>query len=163
MSSKRRGSVKGLQQNREELKTRNTERMTQVILSLEIVKPDELWSLKEVWSGAGLKSNVALDSPWNKHIREAVASHNAAVKERMGVDSRVYPEQTQDLLTVDKLKSALSSMKSQRDSALSRIAIYQAEADFFRRKCEGLITVNQRLRGAQNSTGPFQTDSLHKP
>lgn len=39
-------------------------------------------------------------------------------------------------------------MRKERDQALSKIAIYEAETDFYKRKCEGLLRVNERLRSS---------------
>jgi len=80
-NKKPRGSLVGLKENREALKVKNTEAMLKVVEKLGKEKPDALWSYKDVWSGAGLKSNVALNSPWNSHVRDAIDAHNSSIRE----------------------------------------------------------------------------------
>ncbi|MDT4888983.1 hypothetical protein FQZ97_1256230 [compost metagenome] len=48
----------------------------------------------------------------------------------------------------EELRKQVEVMRKERDQALSKIAIYEAETDFYKRKCEGLLRVNERLRAS---------------
>ena len=74
MKKRQRGSLQGLLKNREEIKRQNTEALCQQVKRLKKEKPNLSWFYKEIWSGAGLKSNVALDSPWNAQIKDVVVN-----------------------------------------------------------------------------------------
>ncbi len=145
-NKKPRGSLVGLKENREALKVKNTDAMLKVIEHLGKEKPDALWSYKEIWSGAGLKSNVALNSPWNAHVRDAIDAHNSSIREASELE--VFASTQKNTLRVinRELRKQVEVMRNERDQALSKIAIYEAEADFYKRKCEGLLRVNERLR-----------------
>ena len=73
--------LQGLLENRELIKHQNTEALWSQVQRLRKEKPDDHWPFKEIWSGAGLKSDVALKSPWNAHIRVAIEEHNRHIKE----------------------------------------------------------------------------------
>lgn len=145
-NKKPRGSLVGLKENREALKVKNTDAMLNVIERLGKEKPGALWSYKDVWSGAGLKSNVALNSPWNFHVRDAIDAHNSSIRDASELE--VFSSAQKKTLRVlnGELRRKLDAMQKERDQALSKIAIYEAEADFYKRKCEGLLRVNERLR-----------------
>lgn len=145
-NKKPRGSLVGLKENREALKVKNTDAMLKVIEHLGKEKPDALWSYKEIWSGAGLKSNVALNSPWNAHVRDAIDAHNSSIREASELE--VFASTQKKTLRVinGELRKQVEVMRNERDQALSKIAIYEAETDFYKRKCEGLLRVNERLR-----------------
>jgi hypothetical protein len=145
--AKPRGSIIGLKKNREDLKARNTEAMMGVIAQLRIEKPASKWWYKEVWSRAGLKSQIALDSPWNAHVRAEIETHNARIlclapEVIFGPRGLVYDK---DLLK--SLKDELRICKEQRDKALSRIAQFAADTDYIKRKCDDLTKTVERLRG----------------
>jgi len=147
-NKKPRGSLVGLKENREALKVKNTEAMLKVVEQLGKEKPDALWSYKDVWSGAGLKSNVALNSPWNSHVRDAIDAHNSSIREASELE--VFASTQKKTLKVinGELRKQVEVMRKERDQALSKIAIYEAETDFYKRKCEGLLRVNERLRSS---------------
>lgn len=147
-NKKPRGSLVGLKKNREALKVKNTDAMLKVIEHLRKEKPDALWSYKDVWSGAGLKSNIALNSPWNSHVRDAIDAHNSSVREASELEVCASMQKKTLRVINGELRKQVEVMRKERDSALSKIAIYEAEADFYKRKCEGLLRVNERLRGS---------------
>ncbi|OPE29840.1 hypothetical protein APB20_35005 [Pseudomonas aeruginosa] len=144
--NKPRGSQEGLKKNRELLKVKNTEAMWSVVVRLRKESPNSLWSYKEVWSGAGLKSNVALNSPWNLHIREAIDSHNSKLRENAELGPLAQTQRKTLRMANRELRMQLDAMKKERDQALSKIAVFEAEADFYKRKCESLLRINERLR-----------------
>jgi hypothetical protein len=142
----KRGSQVGLKKSKELLKVKNTELMWAVIARLRKVRGDELWSYKDVWSGAGLKSAVSLNSPWNSHIKGAVDSHNAALVELIENGVRVQ-SQRKSLREANRgLRSQLELMKKERDKALENIAFFEAEAVFFKKQCETQLRTIARLR-----------------
>lgn len=145
-NKKPRGSLVGLKENREALKVKNTDAMLNVIERLGKEKPGALWSYKDVWSGAGLKSNVALNSPWNFHVRDAIDAHNSSVRDASELEVSSSAQKKTLRVLNGELRRKLDAMQKERDQALSKIAVYEAEADFYKRKCEGLLRVNERLR-----------------
>lgn len=129
-TNKSRGSQKGLLQNREETKKQNTAALWKQVELLRKKKTDVTWTFKEVWLGAGLKSNMALNSPWNAHIREAIGNHNKNIKEGSSEAITSHSKAAQNLRNENRhLRDELRSMKKQRDKALESIAIHQAEKD----------------------------------
>ncbi len=149
--NKPRGSQEGLKKNRECLKAKNTEAMWKVVVWLRKEKPNTLWSYKEVWSAAGLKSNVALNSSWNSHIREAIDAHNSKLREDAELGPLAQSQRKTLRMANRELRLQLDAMKKERDHALSKIAVFEAEADFYKRKCEGLLKINERLRGKRGA------------
>lgn len=152
MRAKPRGSVIGLKKNREDLKASNTSAMMNVIAQLRIEKPTSKWSYKEVWSRAGLKSQIALDSVWNAHVRAEVEAHNARVRSFPDEGVSLPRALTYDRDLVKSLREELRICKSQRDQALSRIAQFAADAEYFKKQCEDLTKIVARLRGNRAET-----------
>lgn len=146
MSGKKRGSQVGLKKNREDTKLTNTSAMLAIIQMLQLEKPGSLWTYKEVWSAAGLKSSVALNSPWNVHVREAVDNHNAQIQQEILAPLLRDQEPESLSQTIYKLRRELEGMKNDRDLALSKIALYQADSEFYAKKYESSIKVIERLR-----------------
>ncbi len=145
-NKKPRGSLVGLKENREALKVKNTDAMLKVIERLGKEKSDALWSYKDVWSGAGLKSNVDLNRPWNAHVRDAIDAHNSSIREAAELEVLASTQKRTLRVINGELRKQVEAMRKERDQALSKIAIYEAEADFYKRKYEGLLRVNERLR-----------------
>lgn len=145
MKAKPRGSLVGLRKSQAELRLRNTDAMEQALSELRIAKPDSKWSFKDVWTRAGLKSQIALNSPWNAHIRAEVEAHNSKLKSQIQkAEASVTP--CHDRTLVSALRDELRVYKQQRDQALSRIGQLAADVDYFRKKCEDLDKVVSRLR-----------------
>ncbi len=144
MKNKPRGNQTGLLQNREDTKRQNTEAMWKEVVQLRKEKPDSTWTFKEVWSGAGLKSNVALNSPWNSHIREVINEHNQKIRENIELGPVGASQRKTLRITNKELRQQLSAIKKERDHALSQICIYEAEADFYKRENEILKKVKDR-------------------
>jgi len=143
-NNKPRGKQIGLLQNREDTKRQNTETMWKEVVKLRKDKPDSTWTFKEVWSGAGLKSNVALNSPWNSHIREVINEHNQKIRENIELGP-VGVSRHKTLRTTNReLRQQLGALKKERDKALSQIGIYEAEADFYKRENEILKKIRDR-------------------
>lgn len=149
--NKPRGSQDGLRKNREALRAKNTEAMWKVVVRLRKERPNALWSYKEVWSGAELKSNVALNSPWNSHIREVIDVHNSKLREDAELGPLAQSQRKTLRMENRDLRLQLDAMKKMRDQALSKIAVFEAEANFFKIKAESLLKINQRLRGNMKS------------
>ena len=125
-----RGNHNGLLKNREETKHNNTKALWQQVELLHKAKPEVTWTYKEIWSGAGLKSNMALNSPWNAHIREAIETHNKLIKEGYSHNKFLETNQHRSLRDDNRyLRNQLKDMTRQRDKALQSIAFYQAERD----------------------------------
>ena len=143
-NNKPRGSQTGLLQNREDTKRQNTEAMWKEVVHLRKDKPDATWTFKEVWSGAGLKSNVALNSPWNSHIREVINEHNQKIRENIELGPVGVSRQKTLRTTNRELRQQLDALKKERDKALSQIGIYEAEADFYTRENEVLKKIKDR-------------------
>jgi len=140
--AKPRGSVRGLKKNREDLKSFNTEALMAVIAQLRIEKPTGKWSYKEVWSRAGLKSQIALNSPWNSHVRAEIEKHNARLRNSPAED---FPTASgKDLLGA--LREELRSCRAQRDQALSQIAQFAADTEYFKKQYLDLKKIVDRLR-----------------
>ena len=146
MKAAGRGSHEGLIRNREETKRLNTDALWRQVQRLRKEKPDELWSMKEVWQGAGLKSNVALNSPWNAHVKEAIEDHNRLVREGIELGP-IGRAQRKTLRTTNKeLREIIKQLKSEHEKALSQIAIWEAEAAYYRRDNERLQRKIDRLK-----------------
>lgn len=135
----------GLLKNREETKHLNTEALWRQVQRLRKEKPDTLWTFKEVWQGAGLKSNVALDSPWNAHIKDVIEAHNRLMREQADLGP-VGQAQRKTLRTTNKaLRYQIQQVKVEYEKALSKMAVWEAEADFYRRDNERLQRKIDRL------------------
>lgn len=146
MKNKPRGSQAGLKKNRSDTKKKNTDAMWVVVNRLRKEKPSEIWSYKEVWSGAGLKSHVPLASPWNASIRGAINSHNLEVKQSIELGKSAQTQRKNLRETVRELHRQLQLLRSERDIALSKIATYEADADYYKVECQSLALINARLR-----------------
>lgn len=146
MKSKRRGSHLGLLKNREETKRQNTEALWRQVIRLRKEKPNALWSFKEVWSGAGLKSNVALDSPWNAHVKEAIEDHNRSVKEEADLGPEGQSQRKTLRFTNKVLRQEIEKLKSDLDKSMSQIAVWEAEAIFHQRENTRLRNKIERLK-----------------
>ncbi|WP_158773620.1 hypothetical protein [Cobetia sp. L2A1] len=140
-----RGSHQGLLKNREETKRLNTEALWQQVQRLRKEKPNTLWSYKEVWQGAGLKSNVALNSPWNASIKEAVAEHNRLLREQAESGTAGQTQRKTLRITNKELRNQIKQLKIEHEKALSKMAIWEAEADFYQRDNERLQRKINRL------------------
>ncbi|MBS8269547.1 hypothetical protein ACSEE7_18185 [Halomonas cupida] len=143
-----RGSHQGLLKNREETKERNTEALWHQVQRLRKEKPDTLWSFKEVWQGAGLKSNVALDSPWNASIKEAISEHNRLLREKAESGSVGQAQRKTLRITNKELRNQIQQIKKEYEKALSKMAVWEAEADFYQRENERLQRKIERLLSA---------------
>jgi triphosphoribosyl-dephospho-CoA synthetase len=143
--NKPRGNQDGLKKNREDTKVQNTEAMWKVIIRLRKQKAHAIWTHKEVWSGAGLKSNVALKSPWNRHIKETIEEHNKEIRENAEIGPAGYSQRKTLRATNKALRQEILALKKQREQALNLIAIWEAEADQYKKECEQLEKVNERL------------------
>tara|TARA_B100000700_G_scaffold1794_1_gene2208 strand:+ start:532 stop:981 length:450 start_codon:yes stop_codon:yes gene_type:complete len=140
-----RGSHQGLLKNREETKRLNTEALWQQVQQLRKEKPNTLWSYKEVWQGAGLKSNVALNSPWNASIKEAVTEHNRLLREQAESGTTGQTQRKTLRITNKELRNQIQQLKVEYEKALSKMAIWEAEADFYQRDNERLQRKIDRL------------------
>lgn len=152
MKAKPRGNVVGLKKNREDLKASNTAAMMEVITQLRIEKPTSKWTYKEVWSRAGLKSQIALDSVWNAHVRAEIEAHNARVRSLLVEGASVSGAVAYDKDLVRSLRDELRICRNQRDQALSRIAQFAADTKYFKDKCEDLTKIVDRLRSNRPET-----------
>jgi len=144
MKGKPRGTTSGLLEYHANNKQRNTICMLQVIDRLRREKPNSKWSYKDVWSGAGLKSQVALDSPWNAHVKSEIDYHNRMVGSAPLSDCDNMA--TSDWRVLGELRSEIKVLKEQRDQALERIAQYCADTDFYKKKCRDLERAVARLK-----------------
>lgn len=139
MKKSQRGSHHGLLKDREDTKLKNTEELWRQVNKLRKEKPNTPWSYKEVWVGAGLKSNVALDSPWNAHVKEAIREHNNKVREQSDWGPTAQSER-KTLRTANRdLRQEIEGLKSKLNTALSQTAVWEAEAAYHKRE-------NQRLQ-----------------
>jgi hypothetical protein len=144
--NKPRGSQEGLLKNREATRIINTEAMWQVINRLRKENANRIWTYKEVWSSAGLKSSVALNSPWNSHIRDAITTHNTQIKEN-AANGPLMQSQRKTLRDSNRiLRDKIINIKKERDSALSKIAIFEADAIFYKNQFENQLKITERLR-----------------
>lgn len=140
-----RGSHQGLLKNRQETKLLNTEALWQQVQRLRKEKPNTLWSYKEVWQGAGLKSNVALNSPWNASIKETVTEHNRLLREQAEKSIAGQNQRKTLRITNKELRNQIQQLKIEYEKALSKMAIWEAEADFYQRDNERLQRKIDRL------------------
>lgn len=146
MKNKPRGSQTGLKKNREDTKIKNTSAMWEVIQQLRKEKPSATWTYKEVWQGAGLKSHVPLSSPWNVSVRGAIDAHNSEVQQRIELGAPVLAHRRTLRDANRELLKRIKELTVERDLALSQIAVYEADADYYRSQCQNLALVNTRLR-----------------
>lgn len=140
-----RGSQHGLLKNREDTKKQNTESLWKQVERLRKEKGDLVWSFKEIWSGAGLKSNMALNSPWNQHIRDAIESHNKNIREGIASGDLALKHKRTFRDDNRHLRKQLKDMEIQRNMALESIAIYQAERDELKKEVRRLESRINRL------------------
>lgn len=134
MKAKQRGSHHGLLKYREETRRLNTEDLWRQVIRLRKEKPGSVWSFKEVWSGAGLKSNVALDSPWNAHIKEAIVEHNRSVRDEADLGPEGQSQRKTLRLTNKVLRQDIKKLTADQRKALSQVAVWEAEALFYQRE-----------------------------
>lgn len=152
MKGKPRGSVSGLKKNRDDLKVKNTASMMNVIAKLRIEKPTKKWTYKEVWTRAGLKSQIALDSAWNAHVRAEIEAHNLRVCNISAVGPKHSERPAADRDLLKSLKEELKICESQRDQALARIALYAADAQYYKDQWADLDKTVKRLRGRESDS-----------
>lgn len=141
-----RGSSHGLLQNREDTKKKNTEALWKQIERLRKEKSAQTWSFKEIWSGAGLKSNMALNSPWNIHVRDAIETHNKNVREGLASGELALEHRRTFRDDNRNLRKQLKDMEIQRNMALESIAIYQTECDELKKEVRRLESRINRLQ-----------------
>lgn len=146
MDKKPRGSQKGLLESRRATKERNTEQLWRQIETLRKQKSGSTWSYKEVWVGAGLKSNVALNSPWNSHVRAAIDQHNTEVREAVDLGTIGYRQRKTLRAANRELREVIATLTKERDMALSQIAVYRAEADHYKAEADKLNNQLARLK-----------------
>ncbi|MBM3110764.1 hypothetical protein [Pseudomonas arcuscaelestis] len=151
MKNKPRGSQLGLKKNRADTKSKNTSAMWEVIQRLRNEKPSAIWTYKEVWQGAGLKSHVPLSSPWNVSVRGAIDAHNSEVQQRIELGAPVLAQRRTLRDANRELLKRIKELTAERDLALSKIAVHEADADYYRSQCQNLALINTRLRN-QRST-----------
>lgn len=144
--NKPRGNQDGLKQNRELTKITNTESMWKIVNKLRKEKSSSIWTYKEVWSSAGLKSPVALNSHWNSHIRSAIDNHNSQLKENAELGPIGQSKRRTLRDSNRSLRYQLSELKKERDNALSKIAIFEADAQYFKTQYETQLNITDRLR-----------------
>lgn len=144
MKAKPRGSVSGLLEFHSKSRASSTAAMLMVIGKLRIEKPFVKWSYKEVWSGADLKSQIALNSPWNIHIRLEIDEHNERLERDSHGGSELMVPSEKALLRSYKVE--LKALREQRDQALARIAQYCADADYHKKRCADLEKSVDRLK-----------------
>lgn len=149
MKKKPRGSTAGLRKLQEDTKKQNSEAMMTIIRQLRIESPARKWTYREVWSKAGLKSQVALDSPWNTHIRNLIDEHNLEIKAK----EIVNPSKTNIDKTSKNYIRELRELKRQRDAALSKIASYAADVHYYKKKLSDLTIRFERYKA--NSENQF--------
>lgn len=152
MKGKPRGTTSGLKGYQAGAKERNTKAMLGVIEVLKIERSTSRWSYKDVWSAAGLKSQVALDSPWNADVKSAIDLHNQLLASSAhihfsGTDGAI------DKLALRDLRRQVSEMKEQRDQALARIAQYCADTDYYKKRCQDFQRTVERLKSTITSSG----------
>ncbi|MCS6129320.1 hypothetical protein G3485_20230 [Shewanella baltica] len=141
-----RGSSHGLLQNREDTKKKNTEALWKQIERLRKEKSAQTWSFKEIWSGAGLKSNMALNSPWNIHVRDAIETHNKNIREGLASGKLALEHKRTFRDDNRNLRKQLKDMELQRNMALESIAIYQTECDELKKEVRRLESRINRLK-----------------
>jgi hypothetical protein len=145
---KRNQKHQGLLENRELTKQQNTEALWSQVQRMRKEKPDVHWRLKEIWSGAGLKSDVALKSPWNAHIREAIDEHNRQIEEERDLGPLGRSQRKTVRAVNRELKAQLEQAKADLDAVLSQIAIWEAEVAFYKKENDRLMRKIERLSGS---------------
>ena len=148
---KSRGSTHGLIQNREDTKKKNTEAMWNVINHLRKSKENEIWTYREVWTGAGLKSNVALKSAWNQHIKAVIDEHNQQIRENIDLGTIGRSQRKTLRITNKELRSEISQLTNDKNLSLSQIAIWEAEASYYKKENDDLRRIIDRLKGKLDS------------
>ncbi|WP_152442326.1 hypothetical protein [Pseudomonas putida] len=146
MKAKPRGSTKGLKARSDVVKLVNTEKLVGAIKQLSDEKPNEAWTFLEVSRIAGLKSTVAINSSWNSHIKLQIKHHNESLNYKNDISVSASPSQRLAGLKLQRLRAELLICQKQRDDALSRIAVYAADADYYKNKCADLTRIVDRLK-----------------
>ena len=141
-----RGSVAGLVRHHQEQKEKNTSEMLKVIARLQVEKALLSWTYKEVWCGAGLKSGVALTSEWNSHVRLAIDAHNAHVKNLRDSNDAPAGSHLAPVCRIKQLRSLVKDLERQRNEALSKLAVYEAEIEFYKSRYDEVVRLNVRLQ-----------------
>jgi hypothetical protein len=145
MKAKPRGTTSGLEEYHADTKARNTASMLQVVARLRLDKPSSKWSYKDVWAGAGLKSQIALDSPWNAHVKAEIDAHNGNIQYST-LTQGMGEEAAGGRLAMRELKAEMKEIREQRDQALARIARYCADTDHYKKRCKDLEMAVARLK-----------------
>ena len=95
---------------------------------------------------AGLKSNMALNSPWNIHVRDAIETHNKNVREGLASSELALEHRRTFRDDNRNLRKQLKDMEIQRNMALESIAIYQTECDELKKEVRRLESRINRLQ-----------------
>lgn len=151
MKKVQRGGHLGLLKNREEVKRQNTEALWRQVNRLRKEKPNLPWSYKEIWVNAGLRSNVALDSPWNAHIKESIVEHNRKVREERDLGPVGQSERKTLRTTNRDLRQEITRLLAEHSKALSQIAVWEAEATHYQRESQRLQKQLDRLKGLKSA------------
>lgn len=151
MKAKPRGTTSGLKEFHAHIKARNTASMVRVVEALRLNKPNSKWSYKDVWAGGGLKSQIALDSPWNAHIKEEIDFHNRQIH-CSALNQGGGEEAVGGRLAIHEMKAQMKEIREQRDQALARIAQYCADTDHYKKRCKDLERVVARLKAMISSS-----------
>ena len=150
MKAKPRGTTSGLEEFHADTKARNTANMMRVVETLRLNKPNSKWSYKDVWAGCGLKSQVALDSPWNVHIKTEIDFHNKKIH-CSALNQGEGEAAAGGRLAMHEMKAQMKEIRKQRDQALARIAQYCADTDHYKKRCKDLERVVTRLKAMISS------------
>lgn len=150
MKAKPRGSIKGLKARSDIVKQLNSDKLLDALNQLAAEKPNEAWTLLEVSRIAGLKSTVAINSVWNAHVKLKVKQHNESIQ--YDTDLEVVEQISERLSFRDRqsLRSDLIICQKQRNEALSKIAIFAADAEYHKKKCADLARIVDRLQASIN-------------
>ncbi|GLZ27008.1 hypothetical protein Pstu01_36770 [Stutzerimonas stutzeri] len=79
-------------------------------------------------------------------IRDAINAHNASIRVVIGSGGKRKKAKTLDIINRE-LRECVKAMQEGRNHALSKLAVFEADAEFYRRKCKDISRVIKRLRG----------------
>lgn len=79
-------------------------------------------------------------------IRDAIDAHTASIRVVLGSGGKRKKAKILDIINRE-LRESVKALQEKRNHALSKLAVFEADAEFYRRKCKDISRVIERLRG----------------
>lgn len=124
-------SVKALLRAHQNKIDKTSAALQESYIRLKTEKPSHIWSKRDLWSGAGLKSANALNSPQHAKFLLFINDHNFRISRISSKEVKAPSERLTATTTIERLKGQIRELQMQRDQACNLNSNYQLEADFY--------------------------------